>query len=198
MEARVPVMADGKTTWTIGEYLERESTTGQRHEHFKGEIFAVPGTKFIHNIIAVNLLGSLVVRVRNQPCQSFGGDQRIHIPTNTLFTYPDISVVCEEPVIFDNETRSVLNPSILVEVLSASTRYYDRGLKFELCKDIPSLKEYVLVESETIGTEVWRSNGKGQWNPEENKNISESLYLRSLDLHLALSEIYEGTYLAAN
>jgi Uma2 family endonuclease len=198
MEVRVPVMADGKTKWTIGEYLEREHTAGQKHEYFQGEIFAVPGSKFIHNIIAVNLLGSLVVRVRNQPCRSFGSDQRIHIPSNTLFTYPDISVVCGEPVTLNSDNQNILNPSILVEVLSPSTQSYDRGQKFKLYKDIPSLKEYLLVESEAIGTEIWRNNGHGQWESAENKNISESLYLASLDLRLALSEIYEGTYLAAN
>jgi Uma2 family endonuclease len=198
MEARVPMMADGKTKWTVGEYLERENTAGKRHEYFQGEIFAVPGSKFIHNIIAVNLLGSLVVRVRNQPCQSFGSDQRIHIPSNTLFTYPDISVVCGELITLDSDNQNILNPSILVEVLSAATRYYDKGQKFDLYKDIPSLKEYVLIESEAIGTEIWRNNGHGHWESAEHKNISESLYLSSLDLHLALSEIYEGTYLAAN
>ncbi len=192
-----PAAAYERKRLTIEEYLEWESANIDKHEYYKGEVFAMSGSKIPYNIISANLLVSLAVRLRGKSCRPFNSDQRIHIPQNTLFTYPDISVVCGDPVTLNDDKWNITNPSILAEVLSPSTRGYDRGDKFRLYRDIPTLKEYILVDSATIRIEAFRINEEGLWELVEYKNIDESLYLPTLGLHLPLIEIYEGTSFAA-
>lgn len=196
MEVREPVSANGKTKLSVGEYLAWERSTERKHEFNKGTLFAMPAHKFIHNIIAVNMLGSLVVRGKDKGCYFFGGDQRIHIPEDDFFTYPDISIVCAAPATLNEDGENILNPTVLVEVLSPSTHYYDQEEKFRLYRDIPTLKEYILVDSEAVGIAAWRINEQKEWTPEEYRGLSESLYLPVISLNLPLAEIYEGTYLA--
>ena len=196
MEVREPVVAYGKTKLSVEEYLDWERSTERKHEFHKGTLFAMPAHKFIHNIIAVNLLGSLVVRGKDRNCEFFGGDRRIHIPQDDFFTYPDISIVCPTPVTLNEDGENILNPAVVVEVLSPSTRHYDPEEKFQLYRDIPTLQEYILVDSETVGITAWRIDERKEWAPEEYHLLGESLYLPVISLNLPLAEIYEGTYLA--
>ncbi len=197
-EVREPVFAYGRRRLTIEEYLEWESANADKHEYYRGEVFAMPGSKMPHNIISANLLVSLGIRLRGKSCRPFNSDQRIHIPQNTLFTYPDISVVCGDPVTLNDDQWNILNPSVLVEVLSPSTSRYDRGDKFKLYQDIPTLKEYILVDSQTIRIEAFRINNGGIWEFAGYGNADKSLHLPTLDLSIPLIEIYEGVFQAAN
>ena len=106
-------------------------------------------------------------KLKGKRCKPYGSDQRIHIPSNTLFTYPDISIVCGEIITLNNDEYNVLNPTVIIEVLSKSTKNYDRGEKFKLYRDIPTLKEYILVDSESIHIEVFRLNENNHWELEE-------------------------------
>lgn len=192
---REPAMAYGKMKLTIEEYLAWEDANTEKHEYYQGEVFAMSGAKVPHNIITRNLFISMGIRLKGKPCQPFNSDQRIHIPQNTLFTYPDICIICGDLITLNDDNWNVLNPSILIEVLSPATRKYDRNEKFQLYKDIPTLKEYLMPDSNAVMIEAWRINDQGQWELKEYKDISDSLYLPTLDLYIPLSEIYEGTRL---
>ena len=193
LELREPAIAYGKKILTIPEYLEWENNSiDQKHEYYKGEIFAMTGAKVPHNIITANLLGILINRLKGKSCRPFSSDQRIHIPQNTLFTYPDISIVCGEIITLENDDWNVLNPSVIIEVLSPSTKNYDRGEKFKLYRDIPTLKEYILIDSRAMGIEAFRINKDLHWELEEYKNADEILNISTVNVGLKLEEIYEG------
>ena len=119
----------------------------------------------------------------------------MYIPQNSLFTYPDISIICGEIITLDNDDWNVLNPTVIIEVLSPATKNYDRGGKFKLYRDITTLKEYVLVDSETISIEVFRINDGGHWELEEYRKIDDSLLIKSIQVSIKVIEIYEGTKL---
>ena len=195
MEIREPVVAYGKRTFTIEEYLERENAAIEKSEYYKGEIFAMSGAKSTHNIIASKTLIALGIKLQGKSCQPFGSDMRIHIEKNTLFTYPDISVICGELKSLNNDDFNFLNPTIIIEILSPSTKSYDRGDKFKLYRDIPTLKEYILIDTESISIEAFRINANGFWQLEEYKDINEELAFPSLQISIALREIYDGTKL---
>jgi Uma2 family endonuclease len=118
---------------------------------------------------------------------------RLHIPENTLFTYPDIAVYCGDAKMMDDD--NALEPSVIIEILSPSTKDYDRGGKFKLYRDIPSLREYILVDTESIGIEVFSVNQQKHWELEEFTSPDEVLHIPSLSVSIPLKEIYEGTKL---
>ncbi|MFC0772884.1 Uma2 family endonuclease [Terrimonas alba] len=195
MQVREPAVAYGKRNLTIEEYLEFEKTSEEKHEYYKGEIFAMSGSKVPHNTIAMNLSGILVQKLKDKSCKPFNSDQRIYIPQNSLFTYPDISVVCGKTETKDNDDWNLLNPTVIIEVLSKSTRDYDMGGKFALYRDIVTLKEYILVDSESLNVYAFRINEGGHWELEEYKKMEDTLSIRILELSVSLAEIYEGVSL---
>lgn len=192
MEVNEPAVAYGKQKISIEEYLEMENASMEKHEFYKGEIFAMSGAKVPHNIVTKNLSGILFGKLKGKKCQPYGSDQRIHIQSNTLFTYPDISIICGEIITLNNDDYNVLNPAVIIEVLSKSTKNYDRGEKFKLYRDIPTLKEYILVDSETIHIEVFRLNENNHWELEEYNSVENFLFIKAIDEKIAISEIYEG------
>lgn len=197
LELKEPIALYGKKQFTIEEYLEYENASEEKHEYYQGEIFAMSGSKVTHNIIAGNLYFSLRKKLQGKSCQPFNSDQRIYIPQNTLFTYPDISVICGDILTKDNDEWNIINPAVLIEVLSPSTRNYDKGEKFGLYRDIASLKEYIIVDSEKVHIEVFRINATGHWELEEYKTINGQLEVRAIGLFISMSDIYEGTKLPA-
>jgi Uma2 family endonuclease len=192
MEVKEPAVAYGNQKISITEYLEIENTALEKHEYYKGEVFAMSGAKVPHNIIAANFLASLVQKLRGKSCRPFNSDQRIHIEQNTLFTYPDISIVCGEIITLNNDEYNILNPTVLIEVLSSSTKNYDRGEKFKLYRDIPTLKEYILVDSESIHIEIFRLNEMNHWELEEYENANDNFTIKAIHESVAIAEIYEG------
>src|SRR6266496_3505558 len=193
MEVREPAVAYGKQKVSIAEYLEMENTSLEKHEYYKGEIFAMSGAKVPHNIIARNLLVTLTQKLKGKSWQPFSSDLRIHVEKNTLFTYPDISIICGDVITLNNDDYNVLNPSVVVEVLSNSTKNYDRGEKFKLYRDIPTLKEYILVDSESVNIEAFRLNANNHWELEEYNKAAENFPIHAINTALSVAEIYEGT-----
>jgi Uma2 family endonuclease len=197
-EVREPLSAYEKMLLSEQEYLQFEKESQQKHEFFRGEIFAVAGAGRNHNEIFSNLFIELGTQLRGKPCKPYGSDLRIHIPQNTLYTYPDISIICKD---FDfsnernDETFSAKEPVILIEILSESTQNYDRGTKFRLYRDIPTLQEYIMVDSESISIECFRLNKTNHWELEEYKTTDQILSIPTLNISLSLSQIYEGTKL---
>jgi len=195
IEVREPIVVYNKTKLTIGEYLRFEKESSEKHEFFEGEIFAMAGASTRHNFIFSNFFGELVIHLKGKPCKHFGSDLRIHIPENTLFTYPDISIICNGIKTSPVDLDTAILPTVIIEILSSSTRNYDHGGKFKLYRDIPSLKEFILIDSESIGVEAYRINKQGKWELEEYKSIENTLAIPAVDLHLPLKEIYDGTKL---
>ena len=192
MEVREPAIAYGKEKVSIEDYLKMENTGIIKHEYYQGEIFAMSGAKVPHNIISGNLFIAIGQKLKGKKCKPYNSDQRIHIPSNTLFTYPDISIICGEVMTLNNDDYNVLNPTVIIEVLSKSTENYDRGKKFKLYRDIETLKEYILVDSKSIHMEVFRLNENGHWELEEYKTIGDKVIIKAIDETIVLSEIYDG------
>ena len=192
MEVKEPAVTYGKQKFSIEEYLEMENASQEKNEYYRGEIFAMSGAKMPHSIISKNLLGSLYSKLKGKKCQAYGSDVRIHIEANTLFTYPDISIVCGEVITLNNDDYNVLNPTVIIEILSPSTKNYDRGEKFKLYRDIVTLKEYILTDSESIHIEIFRLNENNHWELEEYNTLTENLQIKAINETVLISEIYEG------
>ncbi len=190
-----PEAAYHRRFMTEEEYLAFEDASEQKHEYYQGEVFAMAGASNQHNEIFTNLFGSLVIHLKGKTCRPYGSDKRMKIPENMLYTYPDISVYCNTNTPFDKGTKVSQEPTVIIEILSESTKDYDRGRKFKLYRDIPTLKEYVLVDSESIGVESFRLNSLNHWELEEYKSIDQSLFIASLSVTIPLREIYEHSHL---
>lgn len=191
-----------KKKYSIEEYLLMESKATYKSEYYRGEIFpmgeiegdtpeAMAGALPPHNAISSNIIFILESRLRGKGCKPFGSDQRIFIPQTCLYTYPDISVFCGSLQYEDNMTLK--NPVLLVEILSKVTEGYNRGSKFELYRSIPSLIEYLMVDSRRVHAELWRKeNGKWLLAGETN-DINESIELKSIENMFSLQDIYYET-----
>jgi len=195
MEVKEPAIAYSQQKISIEAYLEMENAALEKHEYYQGEVFAMSGAKVPHNRITSNLLAELGMRLKGKKCRPYNSDQRIHIPSNTLFTYPDISIVCGEVITLNDDEYNVLNPTVIIEVLSKSTKNYDRGEKFKLYRDIPTLKEYILVDSQSIHIEAFRMNKNNHWELEEYNAIDTALEVKAINENILLNEIYDGVKL---
>ncbi|HEV7782799.1 MAG TPA: Uma2 family endonuclease [Chitinophagaceae bacterium] len=198
-ELREPVAIYGKNKFTEEEYLRIERLSPERNEFYKGEIFCMPGHGELlamsgagrnHNEIFTNMFGEFVQQLKGRTCRPYGPDLRMHIPENTLYTYPDISIYCKSPV-DGPEDDIAINPTVIIEILSPSTRNYDLGGKFDLYRDIPTLREYVLVDTETMKISVFRLNASVHWELEEYKSAKDILQVRSVDVKIPVAVIYE-------
>lgn len=176
------------------EYLIMERAADYKSEYYRGEIFAMAGAGFNHNRITENLSGQFFVRLGGKSCKGYSSDLRIHIPANSLYTYPDFLVICDKNEFLDDKKDTILNPSVIIEVLSPSTSGYDRGEKFHLYRSIPSLKEFAIVDSLSIGAEVWRKDEEGIWYlASDAYDITGSVTFGSVDITLKMTEIYADT-----
>ena len=171
-------------------FLETERLAFEKHEFFRGEVFAMSGASISHNRILKNCLTDLATKLKGKKCEPLGSDLRIHIPKNTLYTYPDISIICGEIETTDDKFDTVTNPSVIIEILSASTKNYDKGQKFDLYRDIQTLKEYILIDSEQVVVEKFYRNDDNSWLLTEYKTLESSFSINSVDLELKLSDIY--------
>ncbi len=186
-----PAVAYQKRHYTIEEYLEMEKASTVKHEYFQGEIFAMSGAGDNHNEIFSNVFAEIGNKLKGKPCRPYGSDKRMSIPENTLFTYPDISINCNglKHSEFDEDTS--ISPTVIIEILSPSTKNYDRGKKFKLYKDIPSLQEYIMIDSESVLVEAYYTSGEQNWVLNKHEEISDVLSLVSMGFDIALTDIYE-------
>ena len=195
MEVNEPAVAYSKQKMSIQEYLEFEKNSIDKHEYYRGEIFMMAGAMPKHNVIFKNVFGSVAMHLKGKSCQPYGSDLRINIPENTLFTYPDISIICGDIVTSEHDEDTATQPIVLIEILSKRTKDYDRGSKFKLYRDIPTLKEYILIDSESISIEAFSINQNNHWELKEYKTVENTLSIATIDFQLPLIEIYEGTKL---
>lgn len=179
------------------EYLSAEREAAEKHEYYKGEVFAMAGDSLQHNDLFHNLYGILVPALKGKSCKPYGSDLRIHVPYNGLYTYPDISIICGKPQTTDRHNDTVTNPAVIIEILSASTKEYDRGTKFHLYRSIPSLKEYILVDSTELSIELFVRTQSNSWQLTEYKNQDDHFTIQAIDLTLRTADVYEGVNLNA-
>ncbi len=180
-----------KTKLTPEEYLEVERKAEYKSEYFDGEIFAMAGAKRNHNKIVGNLTGLVWQHLKGKDCEFYPNDMRVFVPKTGLYTYPDLVVVCGEPKFQDKVFDTLLNPTLLVEVISESTESYDRGKKFQHYRSIESLQEYVLVLQDEAGIEKYIKQGDGFWVLSEAFGLDAKIKLDSIDCEIALSEVFD-------
>jgi Uma2 family endonuclease len=180
-----------KQTWTPETYLEFERASEERHEYLDGEVFLLAGASNNHDLIQANTLATLHAQLRQHPCFVYPSDMRLKVSLTGLYTYPDISVVCGTPLIEDKHQDTLLNPTLIVEVLSPSTERYDRGKKFQHYRALESLQEYILISQGTYRIERYLRQSDGQWLLSDASGEDATLGLHSISAILLLADVYE-------
>ncbi|KAB7729382.1 Uma2 family endonuclease [Rudanella paleaurantiibacter] len=176
------------------EYLTAERQALEKSEFLDGEIIPMAGATRNHNRVKENLAILVGASIDNTTCQSFSSDMRVHLPESGLYAYPDIVIVCGEPQLMPDQFDNLLNPTVLLEVMSEGTEDYDRGRKFHRYRGIPSLREYVLIDSLRVGVEVWVKNVQGQWTlVEETTDPAGQFTIQSIGLTVTLRQAYART-----
>jgi Uma2 family endonuclease len=182
---------------TEDDYLEYELRSEAKHELIHGVIVAMAGASREHNAIAGNIVRVLGALLKERRCLVFPSDQRVHVEATGLFTYPDVSVACDGLRFHPKNRDTLLNPCLLVEVLSDSTEAYDRGAKFAHYRAIPSLLEYVLVSQHEHRIEHYRRLDTGQWVLTVYEGDAAAADLPALGCALSLAEVYDKLDLLA-
>ena len=187
-------VAQSGIRYTPEEYLRREYDAKEKHQYYHGEIYAMAGGTAQHSLITSNVNGELRARLKGGKCRVYDSNLRVRIPRTTLYTYPDVIVACGElefdPV--DKRQTTILNPTLLVEVLSPSTEAWDRGEKLQNYIQIESLREYVLVSSERLSVETFFRQADGTWLYAPTTPPATGVQFKSLNVELPLAEIYAG------
>jgi len=179
-----------KTLIAEQDYLEDERKSLHKSEYFNGEIFAMAGASKTHNKIVASVILAIGERLKGKSCSFFPSDLRVHNAENSLYTYPDVTVVCGEEKYLDDEFDTLLNPTVLVEVLSPATEDYDRGTKFKLYRTIPSLQNYLLVSSTEFAAEIYTRQANDEWILNTAQGKSSRIHISALNYDLSLSDIY--------
>jgi Uma2 family endonuclease len=171
-------------------YLALERAAPYKSEYFAGEMFAMSGASRRHNLISLNVGAELRTQLRHRPCEVYTSDMRVKVSPTGLYTYPDVVVVCGEPEFEDTTGDTLLNPTLLIQVLSPSTEDYDRGRKFEHYRAIPSLQEYLLVSQERAHIVQYVRHSEVSWLLSDTSGLDGAIALRAIGCEVALSEIY--------
>jgi Uma2 family endonuclease len=179
-----------KHFYSSEEYLALECKASYKSEYYAGEIFALSGASRAHNIIVANVTTSLNTQLEHRDCEVYPNDMRVRTPDSLLYTYPDVVVVCGEPQFEDDSVDTLLNPTLLVEVLSPSTEMRDRTKKFADYRKITSLREYILVAQEECRVTQYVRQASDTWLFQEASHLKEALHLASIDCDLVLERIY--------
>jgi Uma2 family endonuclease len=177
---------------TPQEYLIRERQASIKSEFYQGEIFAMGGGSANHSLIAANFVGEARNSLKGRPCAVFTSDLRVQVQSTGLYTYPDATIVCGELLFDDDHRDTLLNPTVIVEVLSDSTEKYDRGKKSNHYRQIASLKELILIAQDRSHVERFTRQANGDWLFHEQKELTADFELKSLGISIAISELYRG------
>jgi Uma2 family endonuclease len=175
---------------TPEEYLVRERKAQYRSEYVGGRAYAMAGASRAHNLVAGNVFAELRAQLRGRPCEAYVSDMRVKVSRTGLYTYPDVVAVCGEPRFEDGHVDTLLNPTLIVEVLSESAEGYDRGEKFSHYRRLESLREYVLVAQDRMRVEHYAWQGE-HWMLTEISDPDGVLALPSLDCTVSIHGIYE-------
>lgn len=175
--------------WTVEEYLAFERSSEERHEFIDGDIYMMSGASENHNLVALNTATSLNIQLRKRPCKVYMSDMRVGVPKGN-YLYPDVVVVCGTPMFADKNVDTLLNPTLIIEVLSESTERYDRGRKFADYRTLPSLQEYILIAQDEAYVERYVRQDDA-WLLREVRGLEATLELNAIGCTLALAEVYD-------
>ncbi len=184
--------------YTVEEYLEMEERSQEKHEYYNGKIIKMPGATFNHNLVAINVATALKFALRQQSKKYLvlGSDMKIQIATLQSFVYPDAVVVFEKPTFYKNRKDVIINPLLIIEVLSKSTEQYDKGKKFDYYRTLPSFQEYVLLNQDKPFASVYHRETVDTWRI---KDVKEGLIdLESIGCQISLADIYEDIVFEVN
>ncbi|HEX4949955.1 MAG TPA: Uma2 family endonuclease [Blastocatellia bacterium] len=182
-------LAQPKTYHSPEEYLALERAAEFKSEYYYGEMFAMAGESLNHGRIKMDAATALNTRLQGKNCETFTSDMKVRTPGINIFGYPDVLVVCGKPVFHDQFQDVILNPKVIIEVLSPSTELYDRGEKFISFRQLESLTDYLLISQDKVRIEHYVRHGKF-WMLAEENDLSQSIYIEALDCHLPLNEVY--------
>ena len=186
------MQAQTKIAYTPEEYLAIEIASETRHEYINGEIIPMTGGTPEHNEIASILNAILRINLRGKPYSIFIADQRLWIPERKLYTYPDVMVIQRPIQLQTGRKDTVTNPILIAEVLSQSTRSYDKDEKFSAYRTIPSFKEYLFIDQYSQHIEHYSKSNFKQWIFSEYNNSEDFINLTSISCEISLLEVYEG------
>lgn len=175
---------------TQEEYLKIERASEYRHEYYDGEMFAMSGATRAHNVIALNISRRLLEQFEDRECEAYMADMRVKVDRKGLYTYPDVVAACDSPEFEDEEFDTLINPRVIIEVLSKSTEDYDRGTKFEMYRRIPSLQDYVLVAQDRMHVEHFQRQSDGRWILEDFNESEGTVTFESIACRLRVGDIY--------
>ncbi len=179
---------------TPQEYLAIERLAEYKSEYFDGEMFAMAGASRAHNEITLNVASEIHSQLKKRPCHAYANDMRVKISATGLYTYPDIVVLCGPPRFDDNQKDTLLNPTVIIEVLSDSTEGYDRGKKFQHYRTLESLQEYVLIAQHECRVEHYVRQPGNQWTLTETHDLAGIIQLSSIQCQLAVLDIYDKVF----
>ena len=176
---------------TVSEYLESELTAFGKHEYFDGEICAMAGASLNHNRVVVNLISKIDNYLDGKECNVYPSDMRIATPNGDAFMYPDLSIVCGVFELKKHAFDTLINPSVIIEVISPSTKSYDLGIKLCYYKQIPSLKEYIIIDPNQYFAKKHTKQSDNDWEVQDITGEESVLYIQTIQLRLNFSDIYK-------
>lgn len=175
---------------SVQEYLALEDVAEYKSEYYQGEIFAMAGGSVNHNQIIMNIGSQLNQTHPHHKCRSFATEVKLWIEEIDLFTYPDLMIVCNKPQFYPGRTDIILNPLIIIEVLSKSTEAYDRGKKFQFYRSLPSFQEYILIDQYSVHVDQFYIGPHGQWMLKDYNDPQAVLKFEKIDFEIPLEKIY--------
>ncbi|MEI8164988.1 MAG: Uma2 family endonuclease [Chloroflexales bacterium] len=179
-------------------YLDQERRSLTKHEYYAGMVYAMAGASEQHNLIAVNLAATLHAQLRGRTCRAYPSDMRVKVLKTGLNTYPDFTIVCGQSQFTDPVKRdTVINPTVIIEILSPSTERYDRGMKFQHYRMISSLQEYILIAQDTYHIERFIRHAQHEWVFSEAVGLEAVMPLAAIQGTLVLHDVYEQVVLVA-
>jgi len=180
-----------RTYLTPEEYLAIERKGDYKSEYIDGEMVAMTGASRNHNLIMINAAREITLQLKGKPCETYASDMRVRIPATNLYAYPDVTVVCGEPLFEDDYVDTLINPTLIIEVLSDSTESYDRGKKFRYYRTMDSLTEYLLIAQDEYRVEQYIKQADGRWMLSEVRSLDDQVELNSIGCMLSLKELYD-------
>ena len=177
--------------WTAEEYLAMEREAKYKSEYFNGQIVAMAGASRRHNLITGNVFAEFHAQFKKRSCEAYTSDMRVKVSQTGLYTYPDVVAVCDRARFDDTQKDTLVNPTVIVEVLSKSSNGYDPWTKFAHYRKLESLQEYLLISQIKYHVEHYVRQPNKQWLLSEYESQSDTIELPSINCHLAMSDIYD-------
>lgn len=183
-------VAIDKKNYTFDDYLRFEETTNQRHEYRDGEIIEMTGGTINHNRLALNFAAYLIFALEDPQYNTFIADVKLWIESHKIATYPDVMLIVGDPVYYGNNQTTVTNPSLIVEVLSKSTQYYDQGDKFFYYRSLLELQEYILIDQSQYHVTQFNKTNDGKWLLSDCIGENAVLKLTTVDIEIKMQDLY--------